>query len=95
MTLDPAVNYRTSRDYCQLWELAHTAKIICIVNKHFGDSTDRVIASTHAPVTGYDKISVEAYGKDWCRAANFDQFEQQCERWDLEWLVPSIDQVQP
>ena len=94
MTFDPAACYRTSRDYCQLWELAHTAEIICIVNRFFGDPTDRRIASTRL-LKGYYRIGVEAYGQSWCSAAHFDQFEQQCERWDLEWLVPSIDQVQP
>ena len=85
----PIANYQTSRDYYQLWDLAQKASIICIVDKRENDSSDRCVVVTSNLVTpSRIATQVQNFGILWCSSGFRDVFVIQCERWNLEWLVP-------
>jgi hypothetical protein len=85
----PLANYQTSRDYYQLWYLAQKAAIVCIVDNREGDSSDRRVVVTSNLVTPR-RIATQVgnFGILWCSAGFSDEFITQCERWNLEWIVP-------
>jgi hypothetical protein len=83
-------NYPTSRDYRQLWTLAQTAAIVCIVDFQPGKPrTCRNIASTiHSPEYSPELVQVSSRGIGHIWAESVESFIAQCEHCNLEWLVP-------
>ena len=87
--MDPLANYPTSRDYYQLWDLAQKASIVCVVDKRENDSSDRCVVVTSNIVTpSRIATQVQNFGILWCSSGFRDQFVIQCERWNLEWIIP-------
>jgi len=86
----PTANYPTSRDYRQLWELAHTAAIVCIVDMDHGKpDTCRDIARTvHSPEWSPELVQVGTRGIGHVWAESLEAFIAGCEQCNLEWLVP-------
>jgi len=86
----PTANYPTSRDYCQLWELAHTAAVVCIVDMDHGKpDTCRDIARTvHSPEWSPELVQVGSRGIGHVWAESLEAFIAGCEQCNLEWLVP-------
>jgi hypothetical protein len=86
----PIANYQTSRDYRQLWTLAQTAAIVCIVDFQPGKPrTCRDIASTiHSPEYSPELVQVSSRGIGHIWAESVESFIAQCEHCNLEWLVP-------
>lgn len=93
----PTANYPTSRDYRQLWELAHTAAIVCIVDMDHGKpDTCRDIARTvHSPEWSPELVQVGSRGIGHVWAKSLDAFIAGCEQCNLEWLVPPAALAQP
>ena len=91
----PTANYPTSRDYCQLWELAHTAAIVCIVDMEHGKpGTCRDIArTTYSPDYMPKLVQVGSRGTSHVFAFNVVKFIAQCKQCNLEWLVPPAFQA--
>ena len=89
----PIANYPTSRDYRQLWTLAQTAAIVCIVDFQPGKPrTCRDIASTiHSPEYSPELVQVSSRGFGHIWAESVESFIAQCEHCNLEWLVPPAD----
>ena len=90
----PTANYPTSRDYTQLWELAHTAAIVCIVDMDHGrPDTCRDIARTiHSPDQLHEMVQIGSRGVGHVCAESLEAFIAQCEHCNLEWLVPPLPQ---
>lgn len=90
----PTANYPTSRDYGQLWELAHTAAIVCIVDMDHGKpGTCRDITRTaYSPDYEPKLVQVGSRGSSHVFAFNVVEFIAQCEQCNLEWLVPPAPQ---
>jgi hypothetical protein len=86
----PIANYPTSRDYRQLWTLAQTAAIVCIVDfQPDKPRTCRDIASTiHSPEYLPELVQVSSRGIGHIWAESVESFIAQCEHCKLEWLVP-------
>jgi hypothetical protein len=86
----PTANYPTSRDYRQLWELAHTAAVVCIVDMDHGKpDTCRDIARTvHSPEWSPELVQVGSRGIGHVWAESLEAFIAGCEQCNLEWLVP-------
>jgi hypothetical protein len=86
----PIANYQTSRDYRQLWTLAQTAAIVCIVDFQPGKPrTCRDIASTiHSPEYSPELVQVSSRGIGHIWAESVESFIAQCEHCNLEWLMP-------
>ena len=93
----PTANYPTSRDYAQLWELAHTAAIVCIVDMEHGEpDTCRDIAGTiYSPEWSPKLVQVGSRGIGHVYAESLEKFMIQCKRCNLEWLVPPAPAVVP
>jgi hypothetical protein len=93
----PTANYPTSRDYRQLWELAHTAAIVCIVDMDHGKAdTCRDIARTvHSPEWSPELVQVGSRGIGHVWAESLEAFIAGCEQCNLEWLVPPAALAQP
>jgi hypothetical protein len=93
----PTANYPTSRDYRQLWELAHTAAIVCIVDLDHGKAdTCRDIARTvHSPEWSPELVQVGSRGIGHVWAESLEAFISQCEQCNLEWLVPPAALAEP
>ena len=90
----PTANYPTSRDYTQLWRLAHTAAIVCIVDMDHGKpGTCRDIARTvYSPDQLQEMVQVLSRGIGHICAESLEAFIAQCEHCNLEWLVPPLPQ---
>ena len=90
----PTANYPTSRDYTQLWRLAHTAAIVCIVDMDHGKpGTCRDIARTvYSPDQLQEMVQVGSRGIGHIWAESLEAFIAQCEHCNLEWLVPPLPQ---
>jgi len=90
----PTANYPTSRDYRQLWELAHTAAVVCIVDMDHGKpDTCRDIARTvHSPEWSPELVQVGSRGIGHVWAESLEAFIAGCEQCNLEWLVPPAAQ---
>jgi len=86
----PTANYPTSRDYRQLWKLAHTAAVVCIVDMDHGKpDTCRDIARTvHSPEWSPELVQVGSRGIGHVWAESLEAFIAGCEQCNLEWLVP-------
>lgn len=93
----PTANYPTSRDYRQLWELAHTAAIVCIVDMDHGKpDTCRDIARTvYSPEWSPELVQVGSRGIGHVWAESLETFIAGCEQCNLEWLVPPTALAQP
>jgi hypothetical protein len=93
----PTANYPTSRDYRQLWELAHTAAIVCIVDMDHGKpDTCRDIARTaHSPEWSPELVQVGSRGIGHVWAESLEAFIAGCEQCNLEWLVPPAALAEP
>jgi hypothetical protein len=93
----PTANYPTSRDYRQLWELAHTAAVVCIVDMDHGKpDTCRDIARTvHSPEWSPELVQVGSRGIGHVWAESLEAFIAGCEQCNLEWLVPPAALAQP
>jgi len=93
----PTANYPTSRDYRQLWELAHTAAVVCIVDMDHGKpDTCRDIARTvHSPECSSELVQVGSRGIGHVWAESLEAFIAGCEQCNLEWLVPPAVLAQP
>jgi hypothetical protein len=93
----PTANYPTSRDYGRLWELAHTAAIVCIVDMEHGKpGTCRDIArSVHSPEWSPELVQVGSRGIGHVWAESLEAFIAGCEQCNLEWLVPPAALAQP
>ena len=91
----PTANYTISRDYGQLWELAHTAAIVCIVDMEHGKpGTCRDIArTTYSPDYEPKLVQVGSRGIGHVFAFNVVEFIAQCKQCNLEWLVPPAPQA--
>lgn len=88
-------NYKTSKDYKKLFELIKTEIIVCFVNSYKnpdGTYMKDVCISNRK----YDPefISISARGISYIDAFEFDglsiedDFIQQCERIELEYIIP-------
>jgi hypothetical protein len=88
----PIANYQTSRDYHKLWELAHHASIVCIVDHEPGKpETCRDIAhTTHSPEWSPDVVQVGSRGRGSVWAESLEEFVAGCTLCNLEWLVPPV-----
>jgi hypothetical protein len=86
----PYAKYQTSRDYRKLWELAHIASIICILDMQLGKpNTCRDIAlTTHSPDWSPEVVQVGARGIGYVWAESIEEFIAQCQASRLEWLIP-------
>lgn len=86
----PYAGYQTFRDYRKLWELAHIASIVCIVDMEHGEpNTCRDIARTiYSPDWSPELVQVGSRGVGHVWAKSIEQFIAQCEACRLEWLVP-------
>jgi len=88
----PIANYQTSRDYPRLWELAHHASIVCIVDfKHGTD--DPIICrdiahTTYSPEWSPKVVQVGSRGRGNVWAESLEEFVAACTLCNLEWLVP-------
>jgi hypothetical protein len=93
----PTANYPTSRDYRQLWELAHTAAVVCIVDMDHGKpDTCRDIARTvHSLEWSPELVQVGSRGIGHVWAESLEAFIAGCEQCNLEWLVPPAALAQP
>ena len=72
----PTADYLTSRDYRQLWGLAHTAAIVCIVDMNHGEpGTCRDIArTTYSPDYSPELVQVGSRGIGHVWAESLDAF---------------------
>jgi hypothetical protein len=86
----PFAEYKTSRDYRNLWELAHIASIVCIVDKKDGKrSTRRDLARTlYSRDWKPELVQVGSQRVKHVWAKSLEQFIAQCEACSLEWLIP-------
>lgn len=87
-------NYRTSKDYRRLANLAKQCSVICIVDYNIrpdGDMVFRDVASTQ--YRRYDDEAAEIFqisarGSCYAYAFSEDEFIKQCERMNVEFIVP-------
>jgi len=86
----PTANYPTSRDYRQLWELAHTAAVVCIVDMDHGkpDACRDIARTVHSPEWSPELVQVGSRGIGHVWAESLEAFIAGCEQCNLEWLVP-------
>jgi hypothetical protein len=86
----PTANYPTSRNYRQLWELAHTAAVACIVDMDHGkpDTCRDIARTTHSPEWSPELVQVGSRGIGHVWAESLEAFIAGCEQCNLEWLVP-------
>lgn len=77
--------YDTSKDYKRLWHLAQQRGIVCIVDYDTGERTLRDIASTNS-LEG--NVNVGCRGVCWVLGDTYDDFLEQCDRCNLEWIAP-------
>lgn len=90
MIVVPTANYLTSRDYCQLWELAHNAAVVCVVDTGYGKyyACRDIAITTHSPEWHLKFVQVVSRGVVHFWAQSLEEFIVGCEQCNLEWLVP-------
>jgi len=86
-------NYKTSRDYDRLYELAKTQRIVCFVD-YRENSEIRDVAQTQAIEMEYGSLSVSSRGITYVSGIDFDgktakeDFIIQCKASNLEYIIP-------
>lgn len=85
MVIRELLNYRFSKDYEALYELAGNQSVVCVVDY---DRDYRDVCSTRRE-TGRDSISVNARGTGYIWAENLEEFCAQCEHLNLQWIPPN------
>jgi len=73
--------YNTSKDYEMLWGLIHETPIVCIVN--YGETRDIACSLWHG-----ESVNIGVRGLSYIYSFDFEDFEKQCEKLDLEYIVP-------
>lgn len=84
-------NYKGSRDYVRLAELAKTESIICIVDCHFDDvECLRNISKTlYASFpNGVEYWQISARGVCYVTADSLEKFMRRCEKENVEFIEP-------
>ena len=76
--------YKTSKDYKKLFELAQKQSIVCICNY---SKNCRDVAHTLAERD--NTLSVSARGTSYITGFGLDDFVEQCEKYELEWIIPN------
>ena len=96
--------YATSTDYRKLWELAQRQSVVCLVqhqvqyrwatgqNSVGGNLMD--VAQTIAMPDDSGKvwcIDISCRGSNYVQGFGIDDFAEQCQRANVQWLVPQED----
>ena len=83
-------NYKASRDYQRLWELAQTERVICWL-----DSYESCIdtASTKCTIHDNGKVVVEISARGTCYiwGDNKEHFIEKCKKYNVEFIEPNIN----
>ena len=82
-------NYKSSRDYTRLWELAQTERVICWLD-YYEYCTD--IASTKCTIydNGDVTIEISARGTCYILGDTKEDFIRQCKKDNVEFIEPNI-----
>lgn len=75
--------YQTSRDYALLWELAKTSSIVCVCD--YSDGI-RDVAQT---ISNKNYTHVSARGITYADGLSVAEFEKNCSRANVEFLIPN------
>lgn len=89
-------NYKTSKDYARLWELAKTARIICITDYRadLNSPASRDVAETVYSSADGESVVICARGTVYAFGLSREDFIRQCQLVNVEFIDP-CDWSQP
>lgn len=74
--------YQTSKDYKRLWEIAIKQSVLCVCDYHeCRDSAQTIYDSAGV-------LFVSARGVSYICAKSVNEFIEQCQKINLEWVIP-------